>query len=129
MNNSKYLVTAELSRFQTFPPTGLLSRPLSKKGMLFLAAENNVKYFRPINPMQKYVISTTITVDDEDKWFYYTHTFLEHPDDVKGDQKTFAVVDLKAVVKENNGKTIKPSALLKDSEFYREWVVLKNSAD
>jgi uncharacterized short protein YbdD (DUF466 family) len=72
--------------------------------------------------MQKYVISTTCTVDGEDKWFYYRHTFQEHPDDIEGTAKEFAVIDLKAVVKQRNGKTVKPSTLMQESEFYREWV-------
>ena len=125
MNNSKYLATAELARWRTLPPSDMLSRTLSKEGLLFIAAENKVKYIRPINPMQKYVISTTVTVDSEDKWFYYKHSFLEHPDDAKGKQNSFAIVDLKAVVKKKNGKTIKPSVLIEDSKFYQEWVTKK----
>jgi|AntRauTorckE5430_2_1112549.scaffolds.fasta_scaffold00806_4 acyl-CoA thioesterase FadM len=122
MNNSNYLLNAELARWRTLPAGKLLSRALSKEGMLFLAAENHVRYIHPISPMQKYVISTTCTVDGEDKWFYYRHTFQEHPDDIEGTAKEFAVIDLKAVVKQRNGKTVKPSTLMQESEFYREWV-------
>jgi acyl-CoA thioesterase FadM len=122
MNNSKYLVGAELARWRSFPPSDLMSRAFTKRGFLFLAAENNLKYHRPINPMQKYVISTKISVDEGDKYLYYEHSFLEHPDDTEDDPKLFAIVELKAVCKENNGKTIKPSELLEDSEYLREWV-------
>lgn len=127
MNNSKYLLNAELSRWRTLPATAVLSRLLSGPGMVFYAAENTVRYLRPIGPLQKYVISTTCTVDEEDKWFYYRHTFQEHPDDVpKGAvPKEFAIVDLKAVVKERSGKTIRPSTLVEESKFYQQWVTLK----
>eukprot|EP00553_Chaetoceros_curvisetus_P005438 CAMPEP_0204624616 /NCGR_PEP_ID=MMETSP0717-20131115/10368_1 /ASSEMBLY_ACC=CAM_ASM_000666 /TAXON_ID=230516 /ORGANISM="Chaetoceros curvisetus" /LENGTH=177 /DNA_ID=CAMNT_0051640069 /DNA_START=71 /DNA_END=604 /DNA_ORIENTATION=- len=125
MNNAKFLLNAELSRWRTMCNTGaLVSRITSKEGMVFLAAENKVKYLRPIAPLQRYVISSTLQFDDEDKWLYYRHTFQEHPDDIKGRDgtaKTFAIVDLKAVVKEQSGKTIKPSVILKESDFYKEW--------
>lgn len=122
MNNANYLLNAELSRWRTLPAGNLLPRAMSKEGLLFLAAENKVKYMQPIEPWQRYVISTTCTVDSEDKWFYYKHTFQQHPDDVKGKAKKFATIDLKAVVKQRNGKTIKPSTLIDESEFYQQWV-------
>lgn len=123
MNNSKYLLNAELARWRTLSAGDVLSRAMSKEGLLFLATENNVRYMHPIAPLQKYEISTTCTVDGGDKWFYFRHTFQEHPDDVKGKAKEFAIIDLKAVVKQKNGKTIKPSTLIQESEFYREWAV------
>jgi hypothetical protein len=30
----------------------------------------------------RYVVNTSVSVEN-DKWFYYKHTFLQHPDDVK----------------------------------------------
>lgn len=75
--------------------------------------------------MQKYVISTTCCVDhDEDKWFYYRHVFQQHPSDVPLGTlpREYAIVDLKAVVKERSGKTIRPSELIRDSDFYQQWV-------
>ena len=122
MNNANYLTNAELTRWRTLPACKLISRATSKEGLLFLAAENDIKYYRPLNMFQRYVISSTCRVGSDDKWFYYTHTFHEHPNDAKGDPKKFATVELKAVVKERSGKTIKPSTLLEDSDFYREWV-------
>jgi acyl-CoA thioesterase FadM len=125
MNNANYLLNAELSRWRTLPASSVFSRVLSDKGMVFFAAENTVRYLRPINPMQKYVISTTCCVDhDEDKWFYYRHVFQQHPSDVPLGTlpKEYAIVDLKAVVKERSGKTIRPSELIRDSDFYQQWV-------
>ena len=74
-----------------------------------------------------------------DKWLYYRHVFqqLGNPDDVvrtnnnnDDDEEekediaplTYAIIDLKAVVKQKNGVTIKPSVLMEESRFYREWV-------
>jgi acyl-CoA thioesterase FadM len=146
MNNSNYLQAAELSRWRTTAPilshlfkktNGSNSDGKSKGLFLFLAAENRVKYIRPINPFQRYIISTSIHVDKEDdKWIYYRHVFEEHPDDIAKPKPQeqdssatrartpmkFAVVDLKAVVKEGNGKTIKPSTIIHDSKYFQEWV-------
>lgn len=130
MNNSKYLQLAELSRWRTLSP--MLPVLMKKNGFLFLAAENHIKYLRPINIFQRYVISTNVYFDEkDDKWIYYDHIFQEHPDDVKqsGKQenspKTFAIVNLKAVVKEGNGKTIQPSSLVNESKFFQDWVERK----
>eukprot|EP00980_Cylindrotheca_fusiformis_P009893 scaffold2189_cov116-Cylindrotheca_fusiformis.AAC.13 len=122
MNNSRYLVYAELARWRTFPVTGLVHRSYSKEGLFFILAECDVKYMREIRPFQKFVISTTLTIGEEDKWIYYHHHFLEHPDDVRdGEQKKFALVTAKAVLKQRNGKTIKPSTMMKQSN-HGEWL-------
>ena len=110
MTNSKYLFTAELSRWETFVASGLASKAFSKNGLLFILAECNAKYIKPILPMQKYTISTKTSLCQENKWVYFNHTFLEHPDDVKVGKEptTYAVIDAKGVFKQSNGKTIKP---------------------
>ena len=87
---------------------------------------------------QRYVISTTVHFDEkDDKWIYYEHRFIEHPDDVKQKSsdtsntnkevspKEFAVLNMKAVVKEGNGKTIKPTTLVDESKFFQDWVERK----
>ena len=128
MNNARYLHMAELARWRTMVASNSSSRIFSKEGMVFLAAENTVQYYRPIAPFQRFVISTTLTAPkDSDKWFYYTHTFREHDKDVKpgGDPRVFAEVVCRAVVKQRNGKTIKPSQLVEDSDFSREWIRLE----
>jgi acyl-CoA thioesterase FadM len=126
MNNSKYLLIAELARWRSFPATGLVHRAFSKKGLFFILAECEIKYMRQINPFQKFVISTTASVGSDDKWIHYRHDFLEHPDDAKGgEQQSFAVINAKFVMKQNNGKTIKPSSLLNESEYLNEWMSQK----
>lgn len=139
MNNSRYLQNAELARWRTVSAGGkkLRSRFSSEEGMLFLAVENRVKYLRPIAPFERYSVSTTCTVDSEDdKYVYYRHVFEQHPDDVVrevdgggggggGVPLRYAVIDLKAVVKQRNGVTIRPSTLIKESKFYKEWITQK----
>lgn len=148
MNNSKYLQAAELSRWRTI---GSTMPSFFTKGVLFLVVENNVKYLRPIQPFQRYVVSTSVTVDQkDDKWIYYKHVFEEHPDDVgkrlrgvsspsstrmnSGDdddsklqKKIFAVVEMKSVVKESNGKTVRPSDLMGQSSYLQQWVAVINN--
>ena len=128
MNNSKYLQVAELARWRTLPASSMMSRVFTKEGLLFLAVENHIKYIRPIQPFQKYVVSTSVSFDPiDDKWLNYKHVFHQETEnnidsDSLSSGKTFAIVDLKAVVKENNGRTIKPSTLVKNSKFFKDWV-------
>ena len=105
INNSCYFRTAELSRWRIFPQSNMLSI-LAKKGAMFLVAEQTIKYMRPIGPFQKYVVRTSMSTTDN-KWMNYKHTFMQHPDDVKSDKQpiTYAVIDVKAVLKEKTGKT------------------------
>jgi len=144
MNNSCYLQNAELARWRTISAGGanLRARFSSKEGLLFLAVENKIKYLRPIAPFERYNVSTTCTVDLEDnKYVYYRHVFEQHPGDVvrggdgdgggggggggDGVPLRYAVIDLKAVVKQKNGVTIRPSTLIKESQFYKDWVTQK----
>jgi len=106
--------------------TGLLDKAVKNKYM-FLAVEQSIRYSRPIQPFQRYVVATTCTVYDDNKWLWYKHTFEQHPDDVKPGQepREYAVIDLKAVLKEQSGKTIKPSDQLDASEFSKELFVFK----
>eukprot|EP00598_Pedospumella_elongata_P007065 CAMPEP_0184973416 /NCGR_PEP_ID=MMETSP1098-20130426/5210_1 /TAXON_ID=89044 /ORGANISM="Spumella elongata, Strain CCAP 955/1" /LENGTH=181 /DNA_ID=CAMNT_0027495871 /DNA_START=37 /DNA_END=582 /DNA_ORIENTATION=- len=112
INNSCYFRTAELSRWRIFPQSNMLSI-LAKKGAMFLVAEQTIKYMRPIGPFQKYVVRTSMSTTDN-KWMNYKHTFKQHPDDVKSDKEpiTYAVIDVKAVLKEKTGKTMKPDEFL-----------------
>ena len=121
MNNACYLRVAELSRWRIFPATGLLSASI-KEGMMFLAVDQHVKYLKPIKPFQRYVVETTCDVYKDDKWQWYKHTFVQHPDDVKPGQEphTYAEINLRAVLKAGSGKTIPPSSLMGKAKFYDE---------
>jgi acyl-CoA thioesterase FadM len=99
MNNAKYVRVAELARWRIFPRTGVLDY-VSNKGVLFLAVDQRIQYFKPIKPFQKYVVQTKINYNPvDDKWLYYTHTFLQHPSEIKDKQTQikFAEVTLKVI--------------------------------
>jgi acyl-CoA thioesterase FadM len=111
MNNAQYLRCAEYARWRlTFMANA------HKSKVLFIIAENHVNYYRPINPFQTYIISTTMTSTD-DKWLHYKHTF-KHP---TNDDIIYAVVKAKAVLKESNGKTVPVSQLLAGNEIFASW--------
>lgn len=129
VNNSCYFRTAELSRWRIFPQSDMLAT-MAKNGVMFLVAEQTIKYMRPIAPFQKYVIRTTITTTDN-KWMNYKHVFIQHPDDVKAGKEavTYAVIDAKAVLKEKTGKTMKADEFLtKCNPFYRGMITQIPSA-
>lgn len=111
MNNASYFKTAEMTRWRLFAQTPNALERLMKFNTLFYLVESNVVYHKQILPFQKYVIRTKITTKD-DKWLFYTHTFEQHPCDMKGsDPIKFAEIVSRAVVKEKSGKTIKPDNL------------------
>lgn len=122
MNNAQYITVAELNRWRMFTELGFFPIILKKKAFL-VVAEQSIKYVRPILPMREYVVSTTVKVSD-DKWLHYTHSFEQHPDDVPNGSEPvrYAVVHVKAVLKEHGGKTVKPSEILPISPFLSELV-------
>jgi acyl-CoA thioesterase FadM len=91
-----------------------------KKKVLFLVVEQTITYSRPIMPFQKYVVSTTVKVADDDKWMYYTHSF-NAPADPKSDLPPVhhAVITLKAVLKESGGRTVKPSDAFSSGDYHK----------
>eukprot|EP00606_Chrysophyceae_sp_TOSAG23-5_P000611 GSChrysophyteH2.ASY1.ANO1.810.1 assembled CDS len=124
MNNACYLRVAELARWHIFPATGLLASA-AKTRMMFLAVDQKITYVRPIRALKKYVIETKLDVYKDDKWVWYTHTFLQHPDNIKpgSEQKVYAKIELRAVMKEVTGKTIKPRSTLQledTTDFVRD---------
>ena len=143
MNNASYIRVAELSRWcvsnLSFPPlfrslhnficmdnrrmlaeSGLLVH-MMRKQIVFLAVEQTITYSRPILPFQKYAVTTTVTVSEDDKWMYYHHSFDQHPDHEGGKKpKHYALIHLKAVMKENTGKTVKPSQICALNKYHRD---------
>lgn len=122
MNNANYLRVAELARWRIFPVSGLFAASLNH-GWMFLAAEQKVTYLRPIQPFQRYVVSTTMSHSDN-KWLLYTHTFVQHPGDVKAGKEAlvYSVIHLKAVLKEKGGKTVRPGDFISSSQWNEEFV-------
>jgi acyl-CoA thioesterase FadM len=123
MNNASYVRVAELSRWRAFPASGMFTKKF--RNVLFLVAEQKAKYFKPINPFQKYIVRTTITTT-ENKWLHYNHVFMKPPrDGDKSQPVIYCVVDTMAVLKRPGGKTIKIEELAQDNEFYNNLYVEK----
>jgi hypothetical protein len=74
------------------------------------------------------VVNTSIAIEG-DKWFYYTHSFLQHPEDVKEGKEgkkepiVYCVIECKAVLKERSGKTVPIKGFLEASAYYRALAV------
>eukprot|EP00697_Spironema_sp_BW2_P015879 gnl/Spiro4/6903_TR3572_c0_g1_i1.p1 gnl/Spiro4/6903_TR3572_c0_g1~~gnl/Spiro4/6903_TR3572_c0_g1_i1.p1 ORF type:complete len:201 (+),score=14.32 gnl/Spiro4/6903_TR3572_c0_g1_i1:76-678(+) len=121
MNNASYFKVAELSRWRTHSQSGTL-RWCMQRRLAFLIAEQSAQYYRPINPFQKFIVSTEHAVAD-DKWFMVSHEFLQHPSDVKPgtEPRTFAKIDVRAVLKEPSGRTVRPSELEASASGAAEW--------
>jgi len=121
-NNACYFRMAELARWRIFPQSRSLHESLSK-GWMLLIAQQSIKYYKSIGPFQKFVIRTSMQYT-QDKWLHYSHTFLQHPDDVaRGkDPATFAHIQMKAVIKDRGGKTIKPSEFVQISDFNQQLI-------
>jgi acyl-CoA thioesterase FadM len=110
MNNSSYLVAAELIRWRAFPQ-GNMMKVLQGRMPLFIPVEQSVQYFKSIELFQKYVISTTVSEIDS-KCVHYNHIFQQHPDDLKSpDQKptVFCIVSCKSVLTEKSNTTTAPT--------------------
>ena len=94
-----YFRVAELARWRITPASGLLSH-----NWRFLVVEQNIKYLSSIQPFQSYSVTSSVTTSDN-KWLHYRHTFESIPTTGQ-DPVQFAIVDLKAVIKEPSGKTV-----------------------
>ena len=74
-----------------YPKSGLLNFSLARKAV-FLVVEQKINYLAAIQPFQKYVVSTSISVS-ENKWLIYEHIFeQEHPAAIGDDRKIYAKV-------------------------------------
>lgn len=122
MNNANYLRNAELARWSLVAVTNSFLPALQGK-LLFLAVENNVSYYKPIGPFVPYIIKVSIRTED-DKWQYFTQTFVQDPSTVKKGKEpiVYAKVVTKLVLKEKTGKTIKVTDAAEFSEFYKKLV-------
>jgi acyl-CoA thioesterase FadM len=96
MNNAKYLTVAEMARWRMMFSMG--SRELLAKRCTFFVTEQNITYLKAIQPLQKYTVETKVEYNPVDnKWLWYTHTFLQHPSSIKNGQDPviYAVVSAK----------------------------------
>ena len=149
MNNSCYLRVAELMRWRMAAPSGFGGLAL-RKGYLFLAVEQVVTYKKPIPPMAPYKVEISCSVRDDKWIMYKhrflkiktesevsesshrsSDSFSSSKDqnqekgaalttDTIEDEVEYAVVDLRAVMKERNGKTVHPSKMKNASEWSKQ---------
>lgn len=110
VNNACYLRVAELSRWHQLTRTRLLGSALRKRWM-FIVAQQEAVYRKPIAPLQEYVVTTSIGEEDN-KWLLYRHTF-ESPDGAD----LYAEVNVRAVMKHPSGRTVRPSEVAEDSAW------------
>ncbi len=74
MNNGRFLTIMDLGRFDLLIRTGLL-RPMLRKHWQLIAGSANIRFFRPLNPWQRYQLHSQVRHVD-DKWFYIEQHFL-----------------------------------------------------
>ena len=82
--------------------------------MNLVVAEQTIAYAKPIRNFQKFTVTTQISTDD-DKWFYFHHSF---EDSAKG--TTLASVKVKAVLKAGSGKTCRPSEVVATTPYFKD---------
>lgn len=119
MNNRNYFAVAELARWRSSAASGILQYGI-EKGYMFLVVEQSIKYIRPIKPFEKFVVSTEIELLPGDKYMVYTHTFEKDVSEKHSNEKgkqLFAEIKMKAVVKEQNGKTVPASNIANFSKW------------
>jgi acyl-CoA thioesterase FadM len=114
MNNASYVRCAELARWRIFSQSEIYQ--LSKKrGIVGLVVSQQATYLKQLPIFTPYVIRTKLTTS-ENKWLHYHQTFQSS---VHDDAKVYATVDVKAVLKEKNGKTVRMTDLAQESDFYK----------
>ncbi len=110
LTNARYLSMMDLGRTELIIQTGM-AKELLKRRWLPVVAIANLKFFRQINPFQRYKLITRIVGWDE-KWFYIEQRFM-----VKG--KLAAVGVIKGLFRGREGK-IPTQELLKLAGYQGE---------
>jgi len=111
MNNSNHSRIADLSRYRVLAESGMLNAMLKEK-MNWIIAEQTIRYNKQIRMFQRFDVVTTAK-QEGDKWVYFTHTFRARGTDL-------TTIEVKAVMKKSDGKTVKPSELAAISPYFKE---------
>lgn len=119
MNNANYFRVAELARWRQTAQSGLLPVSIRERYM-FLIAEQSVRYYKPIMPLQCFVVRSEMST--EGKWIHYDHYFQS---DASAQAKVFAHIKMKAVVKLPSGLTVLPEEVLSKCPGIRAWFAQK----
>jgi acyl-CoA thioesterase FadM len=119
LNNASFVTVGELKRWRLFTELELFPLIIKRKALL-VVVEQSVKYSKPILPLREYSVLTTIKITD-DKWLHYSHSFEQHDDDVKDGTESikYATIEAKCVLKDSNGKTIRPSEMAANSDLFK----------
>lgn len=90
MNNGRYLVVMDLGRQDLMTRSGMFET-IRKKGWMPVLGSANIRYRRPLPPLQKYKLETSFAGWD-DKWFYLEQKFTITSGKEKGELAAYAVV-------------------------------------
>ncbi len=74
LTNARYFALCDLGRIYLMGQTGILFKVLKHKWLPIVQAQE-VRYFKPINPFQRFEVATRITYWDE-KYWYSEHKFM-----------------------------------------------------
>lgn len=74
LTNARYLALCDLGRIYYMGQGGVLSKLLKRKWLPIVQSQE-VSYFRPINPFQRFEVLTGLTYWDE-KYWYTEHKFV-----------------------------------------------------
>ena len=128
MNNACYFRVAELARWRQTTQGGMLG-PFLRNGWMFIIAEQQVTYKRPILPFQRFTVHSEISLDG--KWIIYDQFFLHTGSgsaqflrEVNHTTQPiqYAHIRLKAVVKKSNGRTVMPEEVLRACPNVSAWI-------
>ncbi len=97
LTNARYLALCDLSRIYYMGQVGVLFKMISKK-WLPIAQAQEISYFRPIKPFQRFEVLTQFTYWD-DKYWYTRHRFFAN-------EKLCALVQVRGVFV--HGKRVLP---------------------
>merc|ERR1712146_279405 len=124
MNNRNYFAVAELARWRSSAASGILQYGV-EKGYMFLVVEQSIKYHRSIKPFERFTVVTDVELLPGNKFMIYTHTFENDTsqENLRAKEKVvFAEIKMKAVVKQQNGKTVPASEIANFSKWSQKLI-------
>lgn len=101
LTNARYFAFCDLSRIDYLGQVGILFKMIKRKWLPVVQAQE-ISYFRPMQPFQRFEVLTELSYWDE-KYWYTTHQFIAAG-------KLYAVLQVRGVFV--HGKTTIPTAEL-----------------
>ena len=109
MNQAAFYRLGEIAQFRVAPTLGVWQNARAKNAN-YLMAEQRMKFLKEVPGFKKVIVETRITTDN--KWLNYTHIFRSPELGDDNDRNICAILDIKIVLKERSGKTIRINELL-----------------